>query len=119
MLVFISMIKTEGEKMEKKREDKKRLVYGRHTITVEVELWAKFDKICKEIGINKSGYFAAAIKSLVAMKETRFGEVYENLIGELVDKDKDIQELKRLAEVGRKAEKEKHKPEKMRKKSGE
>jgi hypothetical protein len=107
------MAMTEGDEMGEKREDGKRLIYGKHTITVEVELWAKFDKICKEIGINKSGYFAAAIKSLVAMQETRFGEVYENLIGELVDKDKDIQELKRLAEIGRKAEKEKHKPEKM------
>ncbi len=119
LLVCIDMNMAEGEKMEEAKEEKKRFVYGRHTITIEAGLWAKFDKICKEIGINKSGYFAAAVKSLVAMQESRIGEVYENLIGELVDKDKEIQEIKRLAEIGRKVEKEKQRREKVRKKSGE
>lgn len=89
--------------LNEKGEEKK--VYVKMTVSIEQELLKQFGAICREIGLSKSGYISATMKGLVAMQDSKIGEVYENLVVEMMEKDKGMQEMKRLAELGRKVEK--------------
>lgn len=89
--------------LNEKGEEKK--VYVKMTVSIEQELLKQFGVICRDIGLSKSGYISATMKGLVAMQDSKIGEVYENLVVEMMEKDKGMQEMKRLAELGRKVEK--------------
>ena len=81
----------------------------RRNISCPLELWNDFTEACKIVGVGRSTFLQAAMKSFVNMNKKPFAEVAEEIMNDLVKNDKDIQEAKRFMEIGRQAEADKRK----------
>lgn len=81
----------------------------RRNISCPLELWNDFTEACKIAGVARSRFLQAAMKSFVNMNKKPFAQIAEEIMNDLVENDKDIQEAKRLMEVGRQAEADKRK----------
>ena len=85
----------------------------RRNITCPLSLWDDFTEACRVAGIPRSRFLQAAMKSFVNMNKKPFTEVAEEIMNDLLEHDKDIQEAKRLMDIGRKTEAEKKKKKRV------
>jgi len=72
--------------------------------SVPISTLQRFNEIAKTLCINKSQYITMAMESLIALHDSGAGEAYGKIFERWFESDKELQEIKRLADIGRDVE---------------